>query len=73
MDVIKTFKIKFFFKSGHNQTNLPVAEMDDVLTLREKFPLEAAATKVSAAELAFGSEFTSLNIRSTSATMDPCL
>ena len=51
----------------------PVAVIDDVLTLREKFELEAAVTKVSAAELAFGSVVALLNISSASTTTEPCL
>lgn len=51
----------------------PVAEIDDVLTLREKLVLEAASTKVSVTELVFGNELTSLKTRVTSATTDPFL
>lgn len=52
---------------------LPLAVIDVLSTLREKFPLEAAVLNVSAAALAFGSVSASLNIRSTSATTDPGL
>lgn len=50
---------------------LPVVVIDDVLTLREKLELETAVTKVSAAELAFGSVVTLLNMSSASTTTDP--
>ena len=41
--------------------------------MSEKLELEAAVLNVSAAELAFGSVVTLLNISSASTTMDPCL
>ena len=50
---------------------LPVAVIDDVLTLREKLELEAAVFKVSVTELAFGSVVALLNISSASTTMEP--
>ena len=50
---------------------LPVAVIDDVLTLREKLELEAAVFKVSVTELAFGSVVALLNFSSASTTMEP--
>lgn len=50
---------------------LPVALIDDVLTVKEKFELATAVTKVSVTELAFGTAVTLLNISTASTTTEP--
>ena len=52
---------------------LPVATIDDVFTEREKLELDAASTRVSATEVAFGAAFPWLNINSASTLIDPAL
>lgn len=57
----------------NDKSKLPVAEIDDVLTGRERFPLLTASVKLSAAEEAFRFAAPSLNTSSTSALTDPRL
>lgn len=57
----------------NDKFKLPVAEIDDMLTGREKFPLFTASVKLSAAEEAFRLVVPSLNTRSTFALTDPRL
>lgn len=57
----------------NDKSKLPAAEIDEVLTGREKFPRFTASVKLSAAEEAFRFVAPSLNTRSTSALTDPRL